>query len=180
MANWHPVDTTIGYQPIETTETTQKHPEGSLTKARHETYGVGEFIYLKGVASTAIGSLVIFDQYLHTTTLAPATGGIGPVAVSMAANIALQWGWYCISGAVPVLAPNAMTAGADVFMLAATPGSVDDAVVASEQVVGAVVSTSTGTPYAVLTVCPSATGCVLSMTCASAPPGMALANTVSR
>lgn len=146
MATWHPVDTAIGFQPIETTETTQKHPEGTMTKARSDTYGVGEFIYLKGVGSTAIGSVVIYDQYLHTTTLAPATGGIGAVAVSMSANIANQWGWYCIGGAVPVLAPNAMAAGAEVFMLAATPGSVDDAVVASEQIVGAWVSTTTGTP----------------------------------
>jgi hypothetical protein len=105
MATWHPVDTAIGFQPIETTETTQKHPEGTMTKARSDTYGV-----------------------------------------AMSANIANQWGWYCIGGAVPVLAPNAMAAGAEVFMLAATPGSVDDAVVASEQIVGAWVSTTTGTP----------------------------------
>jgi len=148
MANWHPVTQVIGYQPIETTETTQKHPEGLIMWARHETFGVSGFIYLKGVANTAVGSVVTYDQFLHTTTIAPATGGIGPVAIAMSINVALQWGWYCIEGSCPVLAPNAVAPGAEVFMLAATPGSVDDAVVASEQILGAVFSATTPAPVA--------------------------------
>jgi hypothetical protein len=47
-----------------------------------------------------------------------------------------------------VLAPNAVAPGAEVFMLAATPGSVDDAVVASEQILGAVFSATTPAPVA--------------------------------
>ena len=119
---------------------------GDIVKAVDPTYGVGEFIYLKGVASTEVGSLVTYDQTLATTTLAPATGGHGPVAVAMAATVADKYGWYQISGAAAVKAPNAMTPEAEVFMLAATPGSVDDAAVAGEQVLGAKVSTTTGTP----------------------------------
>jgi hypothetical protein len=42
--------------------------------------------------------------------------------------------------------------GANVFMLAATPGSVDDTAVAGEQVLNAVVSTTTGTPSAGLAI----------------------------
>lgn len=121
---------------------------GTTAKAYDPTYGEGEFIYLKGVASTAIGTVVTYDQYLNTTTIAPATGGKGPVAVAMSANVAGQYGWYQIGGAAVVLAPNAMAPGAEVFMLAATPGSVDDAAVAGEQILGAVVSTTTGTPAA--------------------------------
>jgi hypothetical protein len=64
----------------------------------------------------------------------------------MSANVASQWGWYQIGGVAAVKAPNAMTPGAKVFMLAATPGSVDDAAVNGEQVVNAVVTTTTGTP----------------------------------
>lgn len=139
-------ENSTGWQPIATTETTQKHPLGTIVKASDPTYGSGEFIYLKGVASTVVGSLVDYDPYLATTALAPATGGIGPVAVAMSANVASQYGWYQIAGAAAVKAPNAMVAGAEVFMLAATPGSVDDAVVASEQIVNAKVSTTTGTP----------------------------------
>ena len=139
-------ENSTGWQPIATTETVQKHKLGTIVRAVDPTYGAGEFIYLKGIASTAVGSLVTFDPYLATTTLAPATGGKGPVAVAMSANVASQWGWYQIAGAAAVKAPNAMTPGADVFMLAATPGSVDDAAVAGEQVLNAVVSTTTGTP----------------------------------
>ena len=39
-----------------------------------------------------------------------------------------------------------MVVGADVFSLAATPGSVDDAAVNGEQILNAKVSTTTGTP----------------------------------
>jgi hypothetical protein len=45
----------------------------------------------------------------------------------MSINVASQYGWYQIAGIAAVKAPNAMTVGADVFALAATPGSVDDA-----------------------------------------------------
>jgi hypothetical protein len=100
------------------------------------------------VAATTVGTVVLYDQNLKTTTICPATGGTGPVAIAMSANVANQFGWYQISGAAVVLAPNAMVPGAGVYMLAATPGSVDDAVVAGEQIQGAVVSTTTGTPSA--------------------------------
>jgi hypothetical protein len=139
-------ENSLGFPLIATTGTVQCLPLGTIVRASDPTYGAGEFIYLKGVASTVVGSLVTFDQYLGTTTLAPATGGNGPVAVAMSANVANQYGWYQIGGAAAVKAPNAMTPGADVFMLAATPGSVDDAQVNGEQVLNAKVSTTTGTP----------------------------------
>lgn len=121
---------------------------GEIARAYDPTYGMGEFIYLKGVVGTLLGMVVTYDQYLKTTTIAPATAGKGSVAVAMSANVANQYGWYQIGGAAVVLAPNAMAVGADVFMLAATPGSVDDAQVNGEQIVNATVSTTTGTPAA--------------------------------
>jgi len=134
-------------QPLSVTETVQKHALGTIVRGEDNTgLGAGEFIYLKGVASTVVGSLVVYDQFLGTTTLAPATGGKGSVAVAMSANVLNQFGWYQIAGAAAVKAPNAMTVNAEVFMLAATPGSVDDAQVNGEQVVNATVSTTTGTP----------------------------------
>lgn len=139
-------NTLAGFQPIAVTDTVQNHQLGYIVRAADPTYGVGEFIYLKGVASTAIGTMVDYDTYLNTTTISPATTGTGSVAVSMSANIANQFGWYQIEGAAVVRAPNAMAVGADVFSLAATPGSVDDAAVAGEQILNAKVSTTTGTP----------------------------------
>lgn len=139
-------DQMIGHQPIATTDTVQNHPLGTIVAATDPVYGAGEFIYLKGVASTVVGSMVDYDPYLATTTLSPATGGVGPVAIAMSANVASQYGWYQIAGVAAVKAPNAMTVGADVHSLAATPGSVDDAAVAGEQILNAKVTTTTGTP----------------------------------
>lgn len=136
----------VGAQPIAVTDTTQNHALGTIVRAEDPTYGAGEFIYLKGVASTVVGSLVDYDSYLATTALSPATGGNGPVAVAMSANVASQYGWYQITGIAAVKAPNTMVVGADVFCLAATPGSVDDAAVNGEQILNAKVSTTTGTP----------------------------------
>ena len=143
---WKITDPLVGNQPIAVTDTTQNHALGTIVRAEDPTYGAGEFIYLKGVASTVVGSMVDFDPYLATTALSPATGGIGPVAIAMSANVASQYGWYQIAGVAAVKAPNAMTAGAEVFSLAATPGSVDDAAVNGEQILNAKVSTTTGTP----------------------------------
>jgi hypothetical protein len=149
------MDEAMGLPKIAATSTApwpNTPPLGTIVNAVDPTYGAGEFIFLKGVASTVVGSLVVYDQNLATTALAPATGGNGPVAVAMSANVASQYGWYQIGGVAAVKAPNAMVAGADVFMLAATPGSVDDAVVAGEQVLNAKVSTTTGTPSAGLAI----------------------------
>jgi hypothetical protein len=136
----------IGVQPIAETSTTKQHDLGKIVRAKDPTYGEGEFIYLKGVASTVVGSLVMYDQYLGTTTLNTTTGGIGPVAVAMSANVLANYGWYQVAGSAVVLAPNSMTPGANVYALAATAASVDDAQVNGEQVLNAVVSVSTGTP----------------------------------
>lgn len=137
----------VGAQAMNTTSTVKNHQLGTMVRAWDPLYGEGEFIYLAGVASTVVGSVVLYDQFLGTTTLAPATGGKGPVAVSMSINAAAtSFGWYQVAGAAVVKAPNAMAVGAEVFMLAATPGSVDDAPVAGEQILNAVVSTTTGNP----------------------------------
>jgi hypothetical protein len=144
-------DQIVGTQPIEETSTTALHALGTIVKAQDPTYLGGEFIYLKGVASTVVGSWVTYNMDDGSTTLL-AANAIGPVAVAMSINVANQYGWYQITGAAAVKAPNAMVVGADVFMLAATPGSVDDAAVNGEQVLGAVVSTTTGTPSAGLAV----------------------------
>ena len=93
------VSTLAGAQPIANTETTQKHPLGTIVRGWDATYGEGEFIYLLGVASTAIGSVVTFDPITYLTTLSAVGGNIPrPIAISMSANVASQYGWYQISG----------------------------------------------------------------------------------
>jgi hypothetical protein len=88
-----------GAQPIANTETTQKHVLGTIVRATDPTYGEGEFIYLLGVASTAVGSIVTYDASTYQTVLSAVGGNIPrPIAVAMSANVAAQYGWYQISG----------------------------------------------------------------------------------
>jgi hypothetical protein len=138
----------IGTQPFDVTETVQKHALGTCVRGEDPVYGGGEFIYLKGVASTVVGSMVDYDRSANTTTLSPATLGTGQVAVAMSANVLNQFGWYQIAGVAAVKSPNATTVDAEVWMLAATPGSVDDAVVAGEQILNAQFLSTTGVPSA--------------------------------
>lgn len=77
---------------------------GMIVKGFDPTFGVGEFIMLAGVASTAVGSLVTYNTTSYTTTLCPVTANLGqPVAVAMSANVAATtFGWYQISGVAVV------------------------------------------------------------------------------
>ena len=43
-------------QRIDAISTTKNHPLGTIVRAVDPTYGEAEFIYLKGVASTVVGS----------------------------------------------------------------------------------------------------------------------------
>lgn len=95
-----------------------------------------EYIYLKGVASTAAGSWVSFDE-AHLTTLLAANAK-GRVAVAMAAIVADKYGYYQIYGKNTIA--KVLTGFADDGLVysTATAGSVDDAVVAGDLVVGAI------------------------------------------
>lgn len=135
----------VGVQEISTSSTVQQHPIGTRIKAVDPVYGDGEFIYLKGLASTAVGELVIYDQNANTTKRAVA-GDRGPAAVSMSANVANQYGWYQIAGAAITKAGTVAAAG-NVY-LTATAGTVDDATVAGDKVDGARFKTADGTPSA--------------------------------
>lgn len=78
-------------------------PLGTIVRGDDPTLGEGEFIYLVGVASTAVGSLVTWDPVNKTTTLAPSTASLNkPLAVATAAVTAHCYGWYQISGAAAV------------------------------------------------------------------------------
>lgn len=98
--NWHFTDNMVVAQPITEVSTTQKLPLGSIRRARDfgsNQNGEGEFIYLKGVASTVAGSWVNYNADDYSTALI-AANAIGPVAVAMAATVASTYGWYQISG----------------------------------------------------------------------------------
>lgn len=137
-------DVVAGSQGIADTSTTKKHPLGTIVRAVDDTYGAGEFIYLLGVASTAVGSWVTFNMDDGSTTLL-AADAIGPVAVAMSANVAGQYGWYQIHGKAVGKALAAFADNGNVYATA-TAGSIDDAVVAGDRVKRAKGASAVDTP----------------------------------
>lgn len=139
-----------GFQPITVVETSAaKHALGTIVRAVDPTYGDGMFIYLAGVGSTAVGTVVKYDQYAGTTNRTT-TNSRGPLAVAMAAIGAGNWGWYQIAGAA-VCKAGTVVAGTLVY-ISVTAGTLDDAVVATDKVDGALFKTADGTPSAGLAV----------------------------
>lgn len=88
-----------------------------------------EYVYLKGLTATAIGSWVVYDE-LGVTALMITTS-IGPAAIARAAvDASTKFGWYLINGTGTGLALTAYADNATVNATA-TPGSVDDNAVAA-------------------------------------------------
>ena len=89
----------LGFQNIADTSTVKNHPLGTIVAGYDPTYGAGEFVYLLGVASTVVGSVVTYDLSTHQTVLSAVGGNIPrAVAFAMSANVAGQYGWYQIGG----------------------------------------------------------------------------------
>jgi hypothetical protein len=126
--------------------TTQTSPPlmrpGTRLIAFDEVYGECEFILAYGVASLAARDAVrIGAGYATTRTVASIRGIIG---VSMAANTSTSaLSWFCVRGQIPVNVAAATAANAPLHVTA-TPGALDDAVVAGDAVVGAVSVTAQG------------------------------------
>jgi hypothetical protein len=142
------MDSQLGQPPIAATNATQTNIApwklGDICKAVDPVYGTGEFIYLKGVASTAVGSWVTYNSDDFSTALL-AANAIGPVAVAMSANVANQFGWYQIQGKAIGLTLSGFVDNANVYATG-TAGSVDDAVVAGDRVKNAVGASAIGVP----------------------------------
>lgn len=146
------IDSTLGAPLITDISTTAEAAKlgiapGAIVQATDPTYGAGEFIFLKGVASTAVGDWVTYNLDDWTTTRL-AANAIGPVAVSMSANTsASNYSWYQISGKA---VGKALTGYADNALVyaTATAGSIDDAVVSGDRVKGAIGASAVGTPSA--------------------------------
>lgn len=130
--------TVIGAQPIANNSTVQNHKLGTIVEAWDDTYGMGEFIYLLGVASTVVGSVVKYNATTYQTVLVVNTAVQAvPVAVAMSANVASEYGWYQIEGNA-VVKKTAVTVTPQVTLfLSATAGRVKVLASAGLQVVGA-------------------------------------------
>jgi hypothetical protein len=147
MSDYEIVNPIIGMQNIGDTSTTQNQPLGSIVEAvdRASTaYGAGEFVYLKGVASTVVGSFITYNADDNSTALL-AANAIGPVATAMSINVASSFGWYQIGGKA---VGKCLAGYADNALVYATStaGSVDDAVVSGDRVKLGKSASATGTP----------------------------------
>lgn len=115
----------VGAQPINVTSTVQQHKLGTLVEGDDPTLGGGEFIYLVGVGSTVVGSLVTYDATTYQTALTTHVPvQARPVAVAMSANVLASFGWYQIQG-LAVIKKTAVLFGAQVTLaLSSTVGRV--------------------------------------------------------
>lgn len=135
-------------RPIAESSTVQYHPFGTKADAKDDTYGVSEFLYLAGAASTVAGDFVCYNLKTGATVRAVHGGATstGPGAVAMSDNVAGQYGWYAIFGAVPVVAAT-VAADAPLY-LTSTAGSLDDSVVSGDLVTGIIARAATSSGYA--------------------------------
>lgn len=142
-------DSVMGAQALMDTSTTQAHPLGSIMEGRDVGtlgYGPCACIYLKGVASTAAGDAVVYDTKAATTTRTVAAS-VGPIAIALSANVALQYGWYVIRGTVPVSTTAAGTGAANSWLkLSATDGRLTVSGTTAIKVDGAVCRAAQDTP----------------------------------
>lgn len=134
---WTPMEQTIVPQAIDAASSTQLMPLGTIVRAFATTYGMGEFIYLKGVASTAVGSWVGYSPALGTSVLAIANGNY-PLAVAMSVcDTTTKFGFYQISGVAVAKGLTSITHSTGFLWLTATAGSVDDASVIGDAIINA-------------------------------------------
>lgn len=123
--DWRPAYGGMGAPHLDDHLTTQEFPLGMVIPAQSTADGGGEFIYLKGVSGTAVGSWVTYNRDDHSTALL-VRDAKGPVAIAMSACVANEYGWYQTSGKSYGLSNDAAD-NADVYS-STSPGTIDDAV----------------------------------------------------
>jgi hypothetical protein len=131
------VEGKIGYPAITDTSLTKQVPLGTIVRAVDPTLGEGEFIYLLGVGSTVVGSIVNYDDNFQTALHSSSGNTSVPLAIAMSANLATYYGWYQISGLAVATKANsvsfadgaALGAGSGLAIAAVTGTIINGAVV---------------------------------------------------
>lgn len=124
-------------QPLSDVSTVQMHPLGTTIKAIDPAGGgpEGEFVYVKGVAACALGSLVKLESDGSISLSGARTKGRVGVAMSVL-DAATKFGWVQIKGRAVVKYTGATADKAQAF-LHATAGTVSNAAVAGDAVISA-------------------------------------------
>lgn len=138
---WTPQGNFLLAQAIADRSATKKLDYGTIVQCKDETYGSGEFIYMKGVASCAIRNWVTLNTDDGTTTRL-AANAVGPCGVAMATLTASYYGWFQIAGKAIGSCLTSFADNGRVY-ITATAGSVDDASVAGDFVWNAVGASTT-------------------------------------
>jgi hypothetical protein len=136
-SQWVSVDLQAGYPAPGNVDDSALVPIGTIAQFRDvgTTYlGVGEFVYLRGIGSTVLGSVVYWKGSTGAatsglTTLATtaiANSGFS-LAFATAAIVADKYGWYQISGAAIAATTGTVADADDLFLgaavLTATPAA---------------------------------------------------------
>ena len=111
-------------------------PLGTVVQGTDAVGGYAEYVFLKGVASTIVGSVVTYDEAGVSTLLV--TAAKGPVAVATAiTDSTSKYGWYGIYGTFPTdVVANCADNGKLGYETAS--GKVGDGFTAGDQLVGAI------------------------------------------
>jgi hypothetical protein len=136
----------IGSSPVDTIDDAARHALGTVRAGYDPVYGGGEFVYLKGLDTTSLGTWVTYNLDDGSTALL-AANAIGPVAVAMASVVTGKFGWYQISGKAVGKALTGYLDNALVWSTG-TAGSVDDTIVDGDMVHLAKGASAVGTPAA--------------------------------
>ncbi len=117
-------------------ETTRSEDVGTV---RSDEFG-NKYIYLQGIASVALGSVVTYKITSLTacTMVLATTGSKGHIAVAMAAVVASSYGWFQIEGwteEVLAISGGDAAVGGRVF-LTGTAGQIDDVVTEGDEIIG--------------------------------------------
>lgn len=144
MSDWAFTTPSLGYPELDEfvladgTDYIKGPSLGSTARAAHPTYGEGEFIWLLGVASTVVGSLVTYNATTYQTALSPNTANFSaPVAVAMAATLALYRGWYQIGGNAVIKKTNVQVLPQAKVYQSGTAGRIFVTSTAGKQILGA-------------------------------------------
>lgn len=129
---WTPAGNFLLNQAIANRSLTKRHDLGTYVFAKDDTYGAGEFIYMKGAASVVPKTWVSLNMDDGTVTRL-AANAIGPVGIAMSSITASYYGWFQRSGKALGACLTLFADDGRVY-ITGTAGSVDDASVAGDVV----------------------------------------------
>lgn len=150
QGTWRPIDPTyLGIASLTNVDTAAAYPLGTKIKARDigaTAYGDAEFIYMNGGTTVVAGSVVNFIG--DGTCVLLAARAKGAVGLAISTVIATSFGWFQVRG--KGVAKSLTVAANAACYACGTGGSIDDAAVAGDQIIGMQTNTTDDTSTCVV------------------------------